>query len=123
MTVKKTIYECSYCYQAYSTLKAAKSCEKECLKREKQKVEAAKEAEMQSSFPTYHEKDTRYKKHCVDCGKLLIEYEYVCTPVESYPGDCIYSDKSREENFGGLRCRKCTNKIKDILYEALAKKG
>ena len=116
MTIKKktTTYKCEYCKSEYTRLIDAKNCEERCSdKKHKEEIEKV--------LKTHHKDDTRYKKHCVDCGERLLEWEYVITPVETYPGECIYRDKKRQKDFDGLRCLECAKKIKKFLYDALIK--
>jgi len=109
---KKLTYQCEYCKEEYVRLIDAKNCEEECCAKKHQK-------DIDQVLKKNYKNDTRYKRHCVDCGRLLMEYEYICTSVESYPGDVIFSDKEKQTDFGGLRCKKCHRFIEDLLYEVL----
>lgn len=59
---------------------------------------------------TYHATDTKYKRHCVDCGKLLVEYEAVHSCHRNERGGAV----EREKHFvllEGRRCKGCHDSI------------
>ena len=66
------------------------------------------------AIPTAHPKDTRYVKHCVDCGLKVAEWERGWDPPDApYVGKRIFHEG--DTDFGGRRCDPCRKKIKVFL--------
>lgn len=112
---EKIIYECEYCGNQYKTLPQVEACERKCISFQKEK-------EIDKILPKYHKDDTRYLYHCVDCGTRLIEYEYSFDGINVEYGKVIF-ETERAKAFQGLRCIDCHRKLRDVLVDALTKKG
>lgn len=77
---------------------------------------------VESAFPTSHQSDTEYSKHCVSCGLLLQnwskEYDgHGCITR----GDLIHQ-QPYDEIFEGRYCLSCAGNVKEILMSLLKKR-
>jgi len=113
--LEKTIYVCEYCGNEYKTIEQVRSCEEKCLNFQKEKE---KEKEKDKILKKYHENDTRYIYHCVDCGTKLIEYEYCFDGIDVERGIVIF-ETERARAFGGLRCIDCNRELRDFVCSCL----
>ena len=111
---KKTIYECEYCRSQHKTIEQVEACEVKCLHFQKEK-------EIEKILKKYHENDTRYVYHCVDCGIKLVEHENCFDGIDIDCGRVIF-ETERAKAFGGLRCIDCHGRLRDILLKALMEK-
>lgn len=68
-------------------------------------------------FPSRHKNDTRYKKHCVDCGKLLYRYELCWDGHRNERGE-IVEKYDWVKTLGGLRCPECNIIFEKILLKS-----
>ena len=107
-------WTCDECKKAYATAGEALSCEAKDRNR-------SFEARYEKLFPRYHPRDTRWKHHCVSCGTLYREYEYVPDPTgPAEVGKTIFMSKFIfTKEFGGLRCEPCSHFLKMRIVEAL----
>lgn len=69
-------------------------------------------------FPKEHPDDNRYKTHCVNCGKLMWEYESTWDGHRNETGDLIKSNPIFKL-FGGGYCIECYNKVYDTIVSVL----
>ena len=67
-------------------------------------------------IPIRHLNDTRYKKHCVDCGILVREYGEDYDGIRCCIGDII-NERLHRQVFGGFRCEECYKKLEDWIKE------
>lgn len=68
-------------------------------------------------FPSRHKNDDRYRKHCVDCGKLLYRYELCWDGHRNERGE-IVEKYDWVKTLGGLRCPECNTIFETILLKA-----
>ena len=62
-------------------------------------------------FKEEHPNDNKLKKHCVDCGNILIEYKHGWDGERLVRGNRISSSVKSFSFIGGLRCMDCDEKI------------
>lgn len=69
-------------------------------------------------IPTYHKKDNKFTKHCVDCGILLLKYDWESGGYNDPPeiGDLLYS-LQHKRILNGYRCLKCHDKLEYYIRE------
>lgn len=73
--------------------------------------------EWEEVFLSWHKDDDRYKKHCVDCGKLLYRYEACWDGHRNERGDLI-EQHDAVRILDGLRCLDCAAIFKEALLKA-----
>jgi hypothetical protein len=69
-------------------------------------------------LPTFHADDNRFRKHCVDCGTLCLrraDDDFDELDRGRGAGPVTYSLSGHERLLGGLRCKRCIDKIKEFL--------
>lgn len=68
-------------------------------------------------FPNRHKDDDYYKRHCVECGKLL----YYFDSINTYDGGNAKGEMTEVHpsfcTLDGLRCGGCDTKFKMILFK------
>lgn len=117
-SIKK--YSCDYCEDLFDKSFECKEHEIECKKHH---IISIKENIIPRNWNNDKNWDSQYEKHCVLCGKKLIEYDYIIDPVRCYPGKIIFEDKNYTKMFGSLVCDKCNKKHKTRISNELHKIG
>lgn len=64
--------------------------------------------QLERIFPQKHALDSKYEKHCVNCGCLIKKYTFDLSPIKI---------KEHKEILNGLRCMDCYNKLSNKLIE------
>ena len=100
-------WKCGICEEVFDTKEDAKKCEADC--KEYKEIQSLVK-KRQKLFPSHYEKDTRYEKHCVDCGISLLEWEREFDGHRAEMGRLIFEGEY-VETFGGKRCSKCDAKF------------
>ena len=103
--MKKNIsFECEFCDTEYETEARAIECERNCKEiKEFNRLSLS----FDKLFPKRHHKDTKYLKHCVLCGKKLIEIEAVWDGHRNECGDTIFKEPNICILESGRYCHDC----------------
>jgi len=104
MPILVKMWRCPLCRTTFSKKKPAADCETDC--KGKQELETLRK-ERQKYFPIYHSTDDRYEKHCVGCGKKLLEWEREYDGHRNEVGKLMFEEKSMKLIMGGRRCKEC----------------
>jgi hypothetical protein len=67
--------------------------------------------------PIRHKSDDRYTFHCVDCGELLLKYQYIWNGYDHPERGKALINNWCHEDLGGLRCEKCFQRLKRFVEE------
>lgn len=110
--IKVNKWSCSVCGEQYDDKADAIDCQERCRKHQHA-------AELRKIFPTRHKNDTRYIKHCVKCGKKVLEYEREFSGPEVSRGLIIHDDNSRLILLDGYYCGCCHQKVVRSLCKYL----
>jgi len=104
MPTKTTIqvWECLFCHETYVKKEQAEHCEKNHERKIKTDI---------LTLCSMHISDTRYKKHCCCCAKLLIEYERQYDGHRNEAGDLKYNVKDKYQVLDGFWCHNCGFKL------------
>ncbi len=109
-------WKCDVCNAVFPSPEAAAECEKQC----KRGLEAlAFKKEFRKLFHVSHRDDDRYHQHCIDCGKLLLEWESYYDGHRNERGDIIMKE-NYATLFGGIYCYDCYDKLKLKIYKAMS---
>lgn len=111
-----SIWVCPYCNTEYDHKKNAIKCIKKCKEKIKLETIAQRWSKL---FCKYHKNNTRFRKYCVDCGILLLEWQPDSDYDSPNRGELIFEDERAKELLGGLRCDKCNIKFRLMLMEAV----
>jgi len=117
MPKKETCWVCSECGESFSEQKNAIACEKKCIKK-KIKSELLEKRWFITSSPS----DTRYIKHCVYCGKKLVECDSCYDGHRNEIGDVIFIEEGIEKVLNGRWCSDCVLILFDKLYLMISEK-
>lgn len=108
-------WECSFCNSRFDFENDAISCEAE-------HVEAVNRSRllglMQKYFPFKHQLDTPCEKHCVDCGRMVIQWEREFDGIERRRTK-IQHVENHKEILHGRRCEQCATVFTDRILNAL----
>lgn len=102
--IKVNKWSCNICGEQYDEKADAVDCQERCRKNRHA-------AELRKIFPTRYKTDTRFIKHCVKCGKKVLEYKYEFDGPETSRGPIIFSDESRLILLDGYYCGECHQKV------------
>lgn len=102
------------------------SSKAEALEVEETQTKWGKIQELSEIFHTYfklyydeHDEHDRYRYPCVDCGKLLFEYECEWDGHRNEVGKLIERESDRLMFLGGWRCRACDKKAEELFTEMM----
>lgn len=107
------VWECDTCRGAFPSRAECEACEQ----RHDERKSGRRLELMAKYFPLKHINDTDCEKHCVDCGKLLIQWERTegGTP---FSGKMTFA-ADHQEIMHGRRCQPCATKLINTIVDAL----
>jgi DNA-directed RNA polymerase subunit RPC12/RpoP len=111
--IKTKIYQCNDCGKHFEIKEDAFSCEEKHLKEREI-------ANKQKVFPVYHEKDSKYSKHCVECGKELLRYESIWDGHRNDTGDISFT-LPYKTLMDGKYCLDCYAPLEKTITNAVLK--
>lgn len=104
---------CSICRSEHSESKNAVDCEAECRKQQEEDTYLTQKLVV---FPEAHRSDDRYKKHCVECGRKLLEREKYYDGHRNEAGTVTFKDENQMLFLNGRYCSPCLReKIRKII--------
>jgi len=115
--VKKIVeYQCEKTKKKFNTEKAAKASEdKFALDKEvKQKIKI-----FETIYKQTHPKDDYLIRHCVDCGKKVLEWDSAWDGHRTERGEVKFREPDYDVFLGGRRCKDCHKKIYLKLVDAV----
>lgn len=63
-----------------------------------------------------HPTDTRYVKHCVDCGLKVLEYKRDWNGIDRASiGEVLFSLPGHRRDLAGYRCPSCRTRLMDFV--------
>jgi hypothetical protein len=114
-TTQITKYVCNYTSRIFDTEEEAKQSELQFKLDRFQK-------QIDFFLPVQHDNDSKYKKHCVACGKLLKVWEREWDGIDKPQRGKLIEDVPARIFIQGLRCVECYEKIVLWVVSALKEK-
>lgn len=114
MPSKKNVvkYACDRTHRLFDT-------EEEARQSEKSFDEEQFEKRVDAVLPYHHPKDTKYKVHCVGCGKMLKHWEREWDGIDHPERGKLLEDHASMTFIRGMRCPECYDNILRVVVQAL----
>jgi hypothetical protein len=106
---------CSICRSEHSESKNAIDCEAACRGQREEEIYIAQKLMV---FPETHKNDDRYKKHCVECGRKLLEREKYYDGHRNEAGAVIFKDEKQFFFLSGRYCSPCLRRKIEKITKA-----